>query len=84
MPMFTIELPDELMTELNDRQVSDELIHLLVEQTIRAWLRQTPEISIDYETEDGGHASPFAESAISFAERLIDENRALFERLAEL
>ena len=83
MATLTIELPDELMTELNDRHVSDELIHLLVVQTIKAWLRKVPEISSELEAQDG-HPSPFAKSAISFAEQLIDENRTLFERLAEL
>lgn len=83
MATLTIELSDELMTELNDRQVSDEFIHLLVTQTIEAWLRKTPKVPSNSESEDG-QASPFAESAIIFIDQLIDENRTLFERLAEL
>jgi hypothetical protein len=83
MATLTIELSDELIAELNDRQVSDELIHLLVEHSLRAWLRKAPDISSEPETKDG-HASPFAESAISFIEQLIDENPTLFERLAKL
>ena len=83
MATLTIELPDELAAELNNRQVSDEFIHLLVAQTIEAWLRWVPEPSSKQETNDS-HVSPFAKSAIAFVERLIDENRTLFERLAEL
>ena len=83
MAILTIELSDELAAELNDRQVSDEFIRLLVAQTIEAWLRKTPKVSSKSESEDG-QASPFAGSANAFIEQLIDENRTLFERLAEL
>ncbi len=83
MATLTIEVPDELITELKEHQVSSELIDLLVAQTIRVWLRKTPKMSLKHEARDGS-PSPFAESAISFAEQLIDENRPLFERLAEL
>lgn len=35
MATLTIELPDELLAELNNRQVSDEFVHLLIAQTMQ-------------------------------------------------
>jgi len=81
MATLTIELPDELVTELREQQVSDEFIDLLVEQTLRAWLRKA--LELDSKQEISG-SSPFAESAVAFAERLIEDNRDLFEQLAKL
>jgi hypothetical protein len=83
MSILTIELPDDLATELNDRQVSDEFIHVLVVQTIQAWLRKSSQESLQHESENS-RASIFDKSAIDFVERLLDENRTLFERLADL
>jgi hypothetical protein len=83
MATLTIELSDEIVAELNKRQVSDEFVHLLIAHTIEAWLRKTPQLSSEHETESI-QASPFAKSAVAFVEQLIDENRTLFERLAEL
>lgn len=81
MATLTIKLPDELMTELNEQQVSDEVINLLIEQTLRAWLRKGSAAPIESKPDS---ASPFAHSAVEFAEQLIDQNRELFERLAQL
>ena len=83
MATLTIELPDELITELNERQVSDEFVQLLVAQSIEAWLRKSPEPTSEPKTEDGS-TSPFAASALPFVEQLIAENRTLFERLADM
>ncbi len=81
MATLTIELPDELMIELNEQQVSNEFIDLLVEQTLRIWLRKAPEIR---SKQDDDNTSPFTESAATFTEQLINENQELFERLAQL
>ena len=81
MAMLTIELPDELITELDQRQTSDELIRALVEQSLRIWLHKTAETSVAAEQSE---ASPFSKSAFPFVEQLIDENLTLFERLAKL
>lgn len=81
MATLTIELPDELLNELNQRQTSDELIRTLVEQSLRTWLHKTAEIPEVAEQSEG---SPFSKSAFPFVEQLIDENLTLFERLAKL
>ncbi len=81
MATLTIELPDELITELNKQQISNKLIDNLVEQTLRVWLRRVPETTLKAEQNP---TAPFATSATTYAETLIDENRELFERLAQL
>lgn len=81
MATLTIELPDELMRELNQRQTSNKMIQALVEQSLRTWLHKTTERA---EEAEQSAASPFSESAFPFVEQLIDENFTLFERLAKL
>lgn len=81
MATLTIELPDELVNELNEQQLSNEFVDVLIEQALRAWLRKGSPKSSDAKPISD---SPFAHSAAEFAERLIDQNRELFERLAQL
>jgi len=81
MATLTIELPDELITELNEQQVSNEFIDLLIEQALRAWLRKGSAMPLESEPDS---TSPFAQSAAEFAERLIEQNRELFQELARL
>lgn len=81
MATLTVKLPDELITELNEQQVSNEFIDVLIEQTLRAWLRKGSAMPLETKPDS---PSPFAHSAVEFAERLIDQNRELFERLAQL
>ena len=81
MATLTVELPEDLIIELNEQQVSNEFIDVLIEQTLRTWLRKTSEMPSKSEIDP---MSPFGHSAVEFTERLIDENRELFERLAQL
>ena len=77
MTTLTIELPDELITELNNRQVSDETVHLFVLQAIKTWLHLGPEMPLV--DERASSSSPTA-SASQFVEQLMAENPALFEQ----
>ncbi len=86
MATLTIELPDELMRELNHRQTSNRMIQALVEESLRTWLHKTTNSA---EGTEQPAASPFNESAFNesafpFVEQLIDENFSLFERLSKL
>ena len=81
MATLTIDLPDELIVELNQRHTSDKLIQALVEQSLRTWLHKTAGSA---EAEEQLSPSLFSESAFPFVEQLIDENLTLFERLAKL
>ena len=81
MATLTIDLPDELIVELNQRHTSEKLIQALVEKSLRTWLHKT---AVSVESEEQNPPSRFNESAFPFVERLIDENLTLFERLAKL
>ena len=72
MATLTIEVPDELMTELNVHQVSSKFIDVLVAQTIEAWLRRVSTIP------SGQDSHP-----ATFVKALIAENQELFEQVAQ-
>jgi hypothetical protein len=74
MATLTIEVPEHLLAELNDRHVSDETVRQLVIAVIEAWLYNG----------SSSPGSPFADSAAPFIEQLLAENQELFERLAKL
>ncbi len=79
---LTIELPESLAQELSSRHVTPHQIRAFVLQAIEAWLRvqsSNPSLGL---TQEG--ASRFGESATPFVEKLVRENRELFERLAVL
>ena len=84
MTTVTIELPEDLTIELRDRHIPDEIVHHIVVQAIKDWLHNEGTASLSAAENANGTASPFAESAIPFIDKLIDENRSLFDRLAKL
>ena len=47
MTTLTIELPEMLITEMNNRRVSDELLHSLIIKAIEDWLDTGQEIPLD-------------------------------------
>ena len=81
MPTLTVRLSYELLAEIEEQQVSDEVLDLLFERALKIWLHNAPELRAEQEITN---PSLFAESAVAFVDRLIDENRELFERLAKL
>ena len=84
MITLNIELPEDLTSELKNRHISDEMVHVFVVQAIHAWLRSESSSTISVPDQAKGKVSPFAESSIPYIDKLIDENRVLFERLAKL
>jgi hypothetical protein len=80
---MTIELPEDLTIELKDRHIPDEIVHQIAVNAIKSWLHTKSEALPGSENADG-RSSPFAESATPFIDKLIDENRSLFDRLAQL
>jgi predicted transcriptional regulator len=83
MATLTIELPDELAAELKARQIREDAICQIVVQAIEDWLRRLDVGSAPTTENANERSSPFAESAIPFIDQLIDENRSLFDRLAQ-
>jgi hypothetical protein len=77
---LTIDLPESVAQELGSRHISDQQIRAFVIQVVEAWLRiQSTESAQPEKTR-----SRFSASASGFAEKLVRENRELFERLANL
>ncbi len=82
MDRITIELPESVTQELDHRHISDQQVREFVVQAVEAWLRVKDQG--EEEKKNPKSKSRFAESAIPFAERLVRENRAIFEQLAGL
>jgi hypothetical protein len=70
---LTIELPDSLIAQLNERQIPEEKMKAVAIAALEIWLAQQ-------HSTNGGR---FTESAVPFVRRLIAENRELFEALAQ-
>jgi len=71
---LTIELPDKLIEQFHDRQISDEELKAVAIAALEIWLAQ------QHDSTNGGR---FSESAVPFTRRLIAENRELFEALSQ-
>ena len=78
---MTIELPESVAQEIEQRHISDGQVRAFVIQVVEAWLRVQSRENVPGSENP---ASRFAESATPFAEKLVGENRELFERLAKL
>jgi hypothetical protein len=76
---ITLELPETLTSQLNEQQVSEQELRAVVTAMIETWLAHRAGRQ-DVATKPGR----FSESAISFAKRLVAQNRSLFEELAKL
>lgn len=70
---LTIDLPDSLTRQFRERQIPEKEIQSIVVAALEIWLAQ----------EDATNGGRFAESAVSFVQRLIAQNRTLFETLAQ-
>jgi hypothetical protein len=70
---LTIELPDSLIAQLNERQIPEEEMKAVAVAALEIWLAQP-------HSTNGGR---FTESAVPFVRRLIAENRDLFDALAK-
>lgn len=82
MSTLIIELPERLTDEINRHNISKEQVYRFIVQAIEVWLRTAPEAMSEGDAHET--RSRFSESAVPFIEKLIQENRQLFERLAEL
>ena len=83
MATFTIELPDELARQVEDRGISQQRLEKMVLHLVQAYLREwdvspadqaAPSKTGDFNWGDGE----------TFARRVIANNRELFEELAQL
>ena len=70
---LTIELPDNLLAQLNERQIPEEEMKAVAVAALEIWLAQ----------EHSTNGGRFTESAVPFVRRLIAENHDLFDALAK-
>lgn len=82
MDKVAIELPESVTQELDNRHIPLQRVRMFVVQAIEAWLR----VQDQQDTADPNAQPPsrFSESALPFAEKLVNENRELFEQLSKL
>ena len=79
MTTMTLELPDSLAQQLQQKHVSPQLVQSVAVAALEFWLANADELP-----QDTAQASTrFTESGADFARRLIQQNRALFEALAQ-
>ena len=84
MSQITLDLPEDIVAEIEGQHISQEEVYHVVLRAIRDWLDQRAAVSNLRPEELNTPSSRFAESAIPYADKLIEENRTLFERLAKL
>jgi hypothetical protein len=84
MSQITLDLPKDIAAEIEDQQITEEEVYNVVLRAIRDWLDHRAEVSTLATEAASKSSSRFAESAIPYADKLIEENRTLFERLAKL
>lgn len=70
---LTIELPEKLNQKFLERQIPEKEINAFVLAALEIWFAERPA------TED----RCLTESAVPFAQRVIAQNRELFEMLAQ-
>ena len=69
---LTIELPETITQQFRGREIPEPEIEAVVLAALEMWLAQEP-------VKNGGR---FGDTAVPFAQRLIAQNRELFEALA--
>jgi len=79
MTTLTLELPESLVERLRERHISEQEIQTVAVAALEFWLASADQI----EKPAAPAVGRFAASGASFARRLIQQNRALFETLAQ-
>lgn len=81
MDRIIVRLPEEIAMQLEAEHIGEEELDSFLIAAVKAWLKRRRAA--------GKETRPlwpeaFQESAVAFVDQLIDENRALFEELAQL
>ncbi len=78
MATLTVELPDRLASQLATEAAERGKLEAFLVGAIEAWLRRQRRAGGESRSWSGA----FEESAVDFADQLIEDNRELFEELA--
>jgi len=85
MDTITVKLPEDVAAQLEAERISEEQLGSFVVAVLEAWLMQRQATSTSRaEVTKRPWSEAFRDSAVTFMDQLIDENRALFEELARL
>ena len=81
MDTITVRLPEVIATQLEVERISEEDLNTFLTAVVKVWLMRRERLP-----EETQHpwSEAFQESAVAFVDQLIDENRVLFEELAQL
>jgi len=81
MDTITVRLPEVIATQLETELISQEELNSFLVTAVKVWLMRGERLPDETQRP---WAEAFQESAVAFVDQLIDENRALFEELAQL
>jgi len=79
MTTLTLELPESLIEQLRQRHISEQEIQAVAVAALEFWLANADQA----EKGTAQSAGRFSASGTQFARRLIQQNRTLFETLAQ-
>jgi len=81
MDTITVRLPEVIATQLEVERISEEDLNTFLTAVVKVWLMRRERLP-----EETQHpwSEAFRENAVAFVDQLIDENRPLFEELAQL
>lgn len=85
MAAMTIELPESVTEEINERRIPPQQVRAFVVEAVEAWPRMLATPGVTTQEQDLGQlAAPsrFADATRPFIEKLLNENRTLFEEFA--
>jgi hypothetical protein len=85
MVTIMINLPDEVAAQIEAKHINQKQLDAFVVRAVKAWLNQR-QVSKDVQhiLNKRPWSEAFQDSAVTFVDQLIDENRALCEELARL
>ena len=81
MDTITVRLPEVIAAQLEAERISEEDLSTFLIAAVKVWLMRYERLPKETHPP---WSEAFQESAVAFADQLIDENRALFEELAQL
>jgi len=83
MDTITIKLPEDVAAQLKAERISKKQLDSFLVAAVQAWLMRREAAGSRPRVATRPWAEAFRNSAVVFVDQLIDENRALFEELAQ-
>ena len=85
MATITVNLPEDVVMQLAAERISKEQLNEFLAVMVKAWLMKRQAVKqAQSEIDIRSWSGAFQDSAVTFVDQLIEENRELFEELARL